>query len=127
MKMTLKKTILYDVPDLNETVLYKVPADLLYPYANKESGDGGRGVTTNSRENEGAAKVGQPAGLHIPYANKDKEGDVGRGRTGDLGQSKEKAPVIDMGGTKADSGEEPTSIGMRRSGRARKIPARYRD
>jgi hypothetical protein len=49
------------------------------------------------------------------------------GGTGNLGQSEEKNPVIDMGGTKAASGEESTSIGMRRSGRARKIPARYRD
>ena len=45
----------------------------------------------------------------------------------DLGQSKEKAPVIDMGGTKADSREESTLIGMRRSGRTRKTPARYRE
>jgi hypothetical protein len=121
----LEKTILYDVPDLNETVLYDVPADLIPKYANKEkSGDGGRGVTTNS---EGSTEVGQPAGLPNPYANKDKSGDVERGGVGDLGQSKEKAPVIYMEGNKAASGTKSTPMDMRRSTRARKIPARYRE
>ena len=39
----------------------------------------GEGGVTINRENEGTVKVGQPAGLPIPYANKDKSGDVERG------------------------------------------------
>jgi hypothetical protein len=45
----------------------------------RKVGMGEGGVTVNNRESEGVAKVGQPVYLHIPYANKDKDGDVGRG------------------------------------------------
>jgi hypothetical protein len=74
------------------------------PYANKERGDGGEGGEVDISLNyEMPAEVGQ-----TDATNKKK-------------------PVIDMGGNLQGDGEKGISDGLRRSRRARKLPARYRD
>ena len=74
------------------------------PYANKEGGDDGEGGEVDITLNcETPAEVGQ-----TDATNKKK-------------------PVIDMGGKVPEGGEKGTSDSLRRSRRARKLPARYRD